>query len=227
MPVSPIMRVTPPLFLLMAGLVSGCASQEPFVDVNNASTATTNVTVQKTPSTVLRQGRVYVCHGGNPQWAEVTALAEEQCAVHGLKSVFMVTQRWQCRATAPHRSNFMCVDPEMREADGTYVNPFVPQAVRAWEQRTGKTAPDYHANRGALVSPPAPTTVAPDALPGPAAPPPAPISAAPSALTPAGIAGKPAMPTQPLRMETPPPPPAPADDGFKLPVGSWGEHFQD
>lgn len=218
------MRITSPLFLLMAGLVSGCAVEEPFVDTVSAS-----VTVQKTPSNVLRDGYVHVCSGERTPSNEVTTLAEEQCAVHGLKSVLVGTDHWQCRATAPHRTTFMCVDPDMRNADGTYVNPFTPGATGAWERQTGKTARNYRANRAPMVSPPAPTPVAPESVPGPAAPPPAPISAVPPALTPADLAGKPAMPTQPLRVETPPPPPppSPVGDGFKLPVGSWGDHFQE
>ncbi|MBC7950965.1 MAG: hypothetical protein H7Z12_03970 [Rhodospirillaceae bacterium] len=219
------MRVAPPLFLVLAGLVSSCAA-EPFVDTGMA------VTVQKAPNTLLESGDIYICHSDSTPWDQVLGLAEEQCAAHGLKAVSSKTQRWQCRATSPHRSHFTCVDPDMRNTDGSYVNPFNSLEVGNWQKRTGKTAPAYRAARGTAVSPPAPATATPDIVPnppGPAAPPRAPISAVPPALTPADIAGKPAMPAQPPRMDSPPPPPppAPVDGGFKLPVGSWGDSFQE
>ncbi|MBC7908023.1 MAG: hypothetical protein H7Y60_14945 [Rhodospirillaceae bacterium] len=215
------MRVAPPLFLLLAGLVSACAV-EPFVDLGTA------VTVQKTAPASTLGGIIYICHSDDTPWNQVTTLAEEQCGTHGLKPLLMETQRWQCRATSPNRTRFSCVDPNMRNADGSYVSPFDRTAVAAWEKRTGKKAPAYGATRGPVVSPPEPTTVPPESVPGPAAPPPAPISAV-QPLTPADIAGKPAIPVQqPFQTQAPPlPAPAPlAPSSFTLEPGSWGHHFE-
>ncbi|MBX9635654.1 MAG: hypothetical protein K2X44_11790 [Magnetospirillum sp.] len=213
------MRLSPPLFLLLAGFVSGCA-EEPFVDHG------ISVTVQKEKQPIQRGIRV--CYNSHTPWSEVIALAEEQCATHGLKPSLQENQRWQCRTTAPHLAGFICVDPEMRNPNGSYVNPLIPRDVADWEKRTGKKAPTYGAVRGATSSP-----ATPDSQPAAAlgsAPPPAPVAVSPPPplLTPNDIAGKPSMPNRPLLMDTqPPPPPLPTEGSFKLPVGSWGDAFQD
>lgn len=221
------MRLSPPLFLLLAGLVSGCAG-EPFVDQG------VTVSIQKTPNPILKGGTLDVCHSDSTPQAEITALADEQCATHGLKAVLVHRNRWQCRATSPHVSTFRCYDPDLRAADGTYLNPFNQNQVAEWEKRTGKKAPAYGVTRGPVVSPPSPPAETPlPAIEGaPPPPPPAPISVAPTSstapLTADDIAGKPAIPVQPVRMTPPPQPVAPpTESDFKLPVGSWGDHFQD
>lgn len=240
------MRLDRPLLLLLAALTAGCADPEPFIDHGTMSTV--DVTKPKDP--VLTNGTVTMCYSDATPWAEVQELARQACARHGLQVSSATITRWQCRATSPHVALFRCYDPEMLMPDGSPVNPFKADEVRRWEQLTGKTAKPHNAlTAPGAVSPAAPAPTAPPANSPEAAPPAsapparAPISATPpvpaappmaAPLSPADIAGRPPMPPQP---QLPPPPavnsPAPAqgayptNDGFTLPQGSWGDHFQD
>lgn len=235
------MRVDRPLLLLLSALTVGCADPEPFVDTGIVSYATPSLT--KPIDSVIVTGQLYVCFSDKTPWAEVERLAAERCAAHGLTIYGSAVQRYQCRATSPHRALFRCYDPEMREANGLPVNPFDPEAVQRWEQRTGKTAKPHNAITGQALNQeraqdqnPGPdqgqdATAQPlppgAALPPPASAPPAPAPVAP--LSPADIANKPPIPALPPRPQAPPPPAAGAypTDGFTLPQGSWGDHFQE
>lgn len=236
------MRLDRPLLLLLAALTAGCADPEPFIDFGSS----TSPTMSKPRDPVLTHGAVALCFSDATPWAEVEELARQACANHGLQIHSHSVTRWQCRATSPHSASFRCYDPEMVLPDGNPVNPFDAQDVARWEKLTGKMAKPHNAltARGGAASPAAPAASAPaDAPPAPAAitaapPAPAPVAPAPPApaapLSPADIAGKPPMPPRP-DLTPPPAAPAPAPaqgaypttDGFTLPQGSWGDHFQE
>lgn len=230
------MRVDRPLLLLLAALTAGCADPEPFVDFGTSTLPT--MTKPKDP--VLSSGVVAICYSDETPWSDVQALAGERCAAHGLQASTTMVQRWQCRATSPHRATFTCFDPEMLMANGTRVNPFNPKSVEAWEKATGKKAKPHNFMTGQKPAPAAgpetPPAADADAAPRPAgvaplAPPPAMAPLAP--LTPADIAGKPPAPVLAPPQAVPQAPAAPPAggaypmDGFTLPQGSWGDHFQD
>lgn len=236
------MRVDRPLLLMLAALTAGCADPEPFVDLG----ISTSPRIDKPMDPVLENGVLHICFSDQTPWAEVERLAQERCGTRGLQARASSTLRWQCRATSPHRATFQCYDPEMLTAEGVPINPFDPAAVARWEARTGKTAKPHNALSGlspapanpAPATPPEPTQ-APPAAPAPAALPPVPPAPAQSQaplrpLTPDDIAGRPAMPPPP-QLTPPPGAPAPAPapggaypmDGFTLPQGSWGDHFQE
>lgn len=230
------MRLDRPLLLILAALVAGCADPEPFVDWGHS----VSPTVAKPADPVVSGRGLPICYSDKTPREELDKLAAERCATHGLQAVLINDARYQCRATSPHRATYLCYDPEMRTAKGGYINPFDEQAVREWEQRTGKKARPHNfmtgpspANR--LPTAPAINGDAPGAAsPADQPPPPAAITPAPAApvrpLTPADIAGKPPIPDLPPREEAPPPAPVPVQpngSGFTLPQGSWGDHFQD
>jgi hypothetical protein len=112
--------------LLLAALAAACSFGEPFVDRQY-----TEVNVQK-PKPAGADGAVVVCYGNDTPRAKVDTLADEACAGWGLKAVLSQEKRWQCRLTMPHQATYVCIDPEMKFADGQYVNPFSKAAVEAW-----------------------------------------------------------------------------------------------
>lgn len=246
------MRVDRFLLLLLAAFTAGCADPEPFVDFDEDVTARLAPQVNKPIDPVVRTGSLRLCFSDKTPWAEVAALAVERCAAHGLQAKTDYVQRYQCRATSPHRAVFVCYDPEMMSASGTPVNPFDPNAVAAWERETGKTAKPHNfmTMPGGAVPP-----VAPPATVGPAAPPaaagadqppaamapvltrpvPAPAARPAAPLNPADIGNRPPMPAPaPVPQAVPAPTPKsvpgkgayPTEDGFTLPQGSWGDHFE-
>lgn len=244
------MRVDRSLLLLLAALTAGCAEPEPFVDSDYDPAARSKLVITKPVDPVVLNGRLRICYSDTTPWAEVLALATERCASHGLQVYPTGVQRYQCRATSPHRATFTCYDPEMIKADGTPVNPFDPEAVTAWEKATGKTAKPHNFMTlpgGATVPggavPPAAQPAAPpppaagaDQPPAPMAPVltrpvPAPAARPTPPLNPADIGNRPPMPPPaPVPQAVPAPTPGkgayPAEDGFTLPQGSWGDHFE-
>lgn len=229
------MRADRPLLLLLAALTAGCADPEPFVDEGIVDRPTMN----KPRDTVLEHGTVKLCYSDKTPWAEVEALAAERCGAHGLKIYNYQVQRYQCRATSPHTATFTCYDPEMLDKRGTPINVFDTQAVQEWEKRTGKRAKPHNSLGGQGTPATVPTQAAPAtppeaSPPAPAAPGPAPVAAPTQAplrpLTPADIADRPPMqplPPRPQTQATPPAEGAYPTDGFTLPQGSWGDHFQE
>lgn len=214
------MRVSPLFFLLLPALVSACA-EDPFVDHGTVPN------VQKPTDPVLGTGAFTICHGGQTPAQQVTALAEEQCGAWGLTVRQGLTERWQCRASAPHRTTFRCVDPNMRDAKGEYINPLDREAVTAWEKQTGQTAPlrnRLNALMGTLPPSAAPAAAPAPASPIPQTPPQPPVPPAP-AIPDLGNTPAPSVPARPEAQPLPPEPPR--GDGFSMPMGSWGDHFQD
>ncbi|MCR6629098.1 MAG: hypothetical protein NVV74_03060 [Magnetospirillum sp.] len=223
------MRASRPLLLMLAALTAGCADPEPFVDTGQNLY---QAVIAKPKDPVLVNGSLPICYSDETPWDEVVALVTERCAAHGLQVWPQSSvQRWQCRATSPHRAVFQCYDPEMLTAKGQYVNPFNRGAVEAWERETGKTAKPHNFMTGPVPVAPAdePLPQRPSARDVPATTP-APQAPPPAQLTPEGMASRPAMPSPPYRIEGPPPPPpvpVPENGGFTLPQGSWGDHFQE
>lgn len=231
------MRADRPLLLLLAALTAGCADPEPFVDLS----APTRPTPDKPRDTVLTDNAVRICFSDKTPWAEVEALAAERCGNYGLKLYAHMVERYQCRAISPHAATFTCYDPDMVDARGAPINVFDPLAVQGWEKRTGKRAKPHNSlgGQGAPAAAPG-VPPAPSAAPLPAPGTPAPAQAAPPPvempleaplrpLTPADIAGHPPMQALPPRpqVQAPPVQGAYPTDGFTLPQGSWGDHFQE
>jgi hypothetical protein len=234
------MRAFYPVPLLLAGLLAGCA-ESPFVDTPVSQS------VEKPADTAMESGTVAVCHKDSTPWAEIELLARESCAKYGFEATLQNRRRWDCRMTAPHRATFSCTLAGLVDETGAAINPSNKAAVDAWRKRTGKTLPTP-------VRPgnpaPAPATAAavpassPAAVPATASPAPAPAPATPQPvpqpmpaatpmrpLTPADIAGKPAMAPAPAPMMTSTPQApataAPTSGGFTLDSGSWGQHFEE
>jgi hypothetical protein len=212
------MRRLSPSIVLLAGLVAACADPEPFIDQG------VTVTVDKTKP-LSDAGSFPICYSARTSAAQVEQLAREHCGALGLQPIMTQASRWQCRATSPHQNTYRCVDPDLREADGSYINPLDTRAVAMWEKLNGKKAKVRTRSPGPEVVLPAQPAPADASTPPP--PPPAPVPE--RVLTPADIAGKPAQPSQPVPIEPapPPPPPLPNSSGFSLPQGSWGDHFQE
>jgi hypothetical protein len=126
----------PPLatVILLAALAAGCSS-EPFVDREYIE-----VHIQK-PKVAGATGAVIVCYPGGTPRQQLDELAGEACAGWGLQALFTKEARWQCRLTAPHQATYSCIDPDMKFANGVYVNPFQKDSVERWrdEQANGPT----------------------------------------------------------------------------------------
>lgn len=205
-------------------MLAGCA-EGPFIDRGTA------VTVEKPQDSVLISGSVNICHADSTPLAEIEALAAEACARHGAQPVLTNSTRWQCAMNNPHRRTYACRVPGLVDERNKPINPADHKAVEAWKKRTGKTAlPRAGAEAGADVAP-APAASPSATLPAPAAAPAAAPLAPLRPLSPADIAGRPAHAPAPLAL---PPAPAPAGPplatgtpGFNLPVGSWGDAFQE
>ncbi|OAN50130.1 hypothetical protein A6A04_01600 [Paramagnetospirillum marisnigri] len=122
----------PVAFALIVLVLAGCADGGAFVDRNYT---VMSVKKQKLPG---YNGQVLVCYDDKTPLAKRDELAGEACEVYGLKSMLVLEQKWQCRVTKPHQATYACYDPEMRMADGRYVNPFSGSQVNAWAQEQGK-----------------------------------------------------------------------------------------
>jgi hypothetical protein len=114
-------------------LLGGCADQrQAFVD------RMYDATVQK-PKPAGSGGVVNVCYRDDTPAEERERLAAEACADWGLRPLLTGGQRWQCTLLVPHLATYHCVDPNMRFADGVYVDPFNRQDVEDWQaEKAGK-----------------------------------------------------------------------------------------
>lgn len=90
-----IRRAVPALLALLA--LSACA-ERPFVNAYPADLA-------KLAAADLAFD---VCYPAGADPAEIRAVAEEVCADRGLTAQALVSNRWQCRVTAPHTTRFAC-----------------------------------------------------------------------------------------------------------------------
>lgn len=227
---------TSPIFLLLATLaVTGCA-EEPFakrdIDTN----------LDKPVNEVLTEGWVQVCYGDTAPWSEVEAVAAEACGDYGYLASFKHSQRYQCRMTAPHLAVFTCYHPEMTDERGKLINPSDTSAIRDWQKRTGKmkpkpriALPEAQQPAVPLTLPTAPAAPAAASTPGvtsatPTGQPPEAVQAAPvpayRPLSPADIAGKPALDAAPIMAEPPSQVPLyPSGSGYTLQPESWGQQF--
>lgn len=225
------MRASPTFLLLATLAVTGCAEQ-PFVE-REISTA-----LDKPVNTVTQNGQVRVCYADTAPWAEVEAAAAEACADYGYLATFNYTQRYQCRITAPHQALFTCYHPEMTDAKGKLINPSDEKAVAEWQKRTGKlkpkpriALPEAQQQAVPLTLPSAPSAKAPspavsNQAGGPAIATPSPGVPAYRPLSPADIAGKPALDAAPIVAEPPRQVPLyPSGNGYTLQPESWGQQF--
>ena len=123
--------------LALLAAIGGCA-EAPFVDQSAL------ITLQK--QDLLHTSGVFNICFNDGDADKVGQLARETCANYGLVPVGGVAaMRYQCKITAPHLRAFQCVDPRMRFADGTWVNPFRSGSVSQWRQqqlRRGLPLPD-------------------------------------------------------------------------------------
>lgn len=201
---------------LLPLLLAGCA-EGPFVDLPVAQS------VEKPEDPVKKSGQIGICYNASTPWGEIEVLAAETCGKHGYQAKLLRSERWQCRATAPHRAVFNCFLPTMTDERGRLISPSDTNAIEAWRKRTGNPLP-----RPGVVQP---GTTPPASAAAPySAPPPAPVTApAPAILTPADIAGKPAFPSAPPPAAGPvaPVPAVQAVPGFTLEPGSWGQYFEE
>ncbi|WP_239988486.1 hypothetical protein [Paramagnetospirillum kuznetsovii] len=114
------------VLVLVAAAVTGCASGEAFVD---RSYTVRSVKKQKLPG---YNGTLTVCYDGDAPTEKRDHLASEACEVYGLQAILIQEYKWQCRLTVPHLAVYSCVDPNMRLANGSYINPFMPGQVDRW-----------------------------------------------------------------------------------------------
>lgn len=222
------MRV--PFVIVVAATVLGGCAEAPFAyrEIEN--------TLDKPPNTVLTEGRVTVCHADGTPWAQIEAVAADACGEYGYFPRYQYSDRYQCRISAPHRARFQCYHPEMTDTKGQFISPANTAAIDAWEKRTGKIRPkprvalpeaQQQAVPATLPEAPKTTPTAPESAGTGSG---APTSAAPAyrPLSPADIAGKPAIDPAPIvTSPTQPAPAYPANGGYSLPPGSWGQHFEE
>jgi hypothetical protein len=212
-------RLPMPVLLLSGALVlAGCASDTVFVNHEISQL------IEKGQDTVLKSGVVEICHSGSAPWPEIEALAAEECATQGWQAEFYMTQKWQCRMTAPHLSTFRCFLPEYADKYGRHLNPADRKAYRAWAKARGTKAAAHPAAAG---TGPAETTVpAQGVAESTSVPSPVLIPAA-RPLRPEDIAGKPPASAQPLALPPVPAPQAYPSGDFTLTPGSWGDQFRE
>ncbi len=195
------------------GLLAGC-TDAPFIDYG------TSPTVSKPVDRIKESGHVTICSSRDTAEADVHALAMEACGKYGLQPILEDVSYLSCRLTASRSSSFLCADPSMRDEEGSFVNPFRPGDVAAWERRTGRKAPPLTGaeSRVQEAARQLNDTVHPVVLP----PDPAPSAAAPSPTSQTTPPPNPPASAQPLSA-----PPSSMGDiqQFTLPVGSWGDHF--
>lgn len=127
------MRLFRPLLVVAAMTsVAACSIGEPFVD-RDTTFVITNPVISK-PKRAGYNGVVTVCFTSDTLPATRDAMAAEACAAWGMTAIEAGVQRWQCRLTVPHKALYNCVDPAMRNEDGSYVNPFNEGAVAEWRK---------------------------------------------------------------------------------------------
>lgn len=189
-------------------LLGGCADS---VFVN----APIDARVDKGEDKVATFGILEICYAADTPWTEVQGLADEECGRLGWQATMTKSLKWQCRVTAPHVATFQCFVPGYVDKTGKPLNPANKKAFLAWQkaQKAGKAT---EPTRGGATSGPAPASI-PAAGSVPADRP----------LTPADIAGKPALPSAPLTIEPAPVQGAYPTNGFTLTPKGWGEHFEE
>jgi hypothetical protein len=207
-----------PLLLLLGG----CA-EPPFVERE------IDQRIDKGVDKVAESGVVEICYGSDTPWAEVVALAAEECGAHNWQVELYKSVRYQCRVSAPHRATFRCFIPGYADPKtGRHMNPADKKALAAWKKaQTDKTGPAAKAGPGEKTDPGAET--------GTGLPMPAPVGTAapmPAApvrpLTPPDIAGKPVVPMTAMPVQPPlPVPDVSPSGGFTLTPKSWGQHFEE
>jgi len=133
------MRLFRPLLLVAAVTsLAACSMGEPFVERDTNFVITSPVITK--PKRAGYNGVVTVCYTSDTLPATRDTLAAEACAQWGLSAVLSSLQPWQCRLTVPHRALYACIDPEMRNEDDSYVNPFNEGAVARWRKKHPKAA---------------------------------------------------------------------------------------
>ncbi|MGE5502916.1 MAG: hypothetical protein ACM31L_00700 [Actinomycetota bacterium] len=138
---------------LAAAALAGCVRGEAFVD------RAYDATVQK-PKPAGWNGLVSVCYTNETPAAERERLAAEACADWGLRPLLYSVQTYQCRLTVPHLAVYRCIDPAMRFANGSYVNPFSRNDVEAWQdEKAGKPRKGYKPADAATAIPGPPEAV--------------------------------------------------------------------
>jgi len=123
-----------PLLLAAAfASLAACSLGEPFVEREVSSTLYSAVVIAK-PRPAGYNGVVNVCYTSDTTVEERDQLASEACAVWGLKARVASLQRWQCKFFIPHLATYRCYDPDMRNKNGSYVDPFDEAQVESWRQ---------------------------------------------------------------------------------------------
>ena len=119
-------------WLAMAWGLAGCTLAEPpFVYTN------VQLSVAKQSDQIRQTGLLAVCYH-DPDLPQARALALSSCRQYGLQMMERVIQHHQCKLSAPEKLVVRCYDPQMRFADGSWVNPLNSTEVHAWrvEQHT-------------------------------------------------------------------------------------------
>ncbi len=147
--------------LALLAALAACESGGPFIYMDPT------VTMSKVPDQIRRNGFFTVCYGDGEE-AKADALATATCADYNLVPRRSIAQRNQCSLTDPDQVVYYCVNPGMRMANGTYINPLSKAAVKAWQEQQERLKA-YEATLGGRVPAPAPGAAAPAAAPPPAA----------------------------------------------------------
>lgn len=147
--------------LALLAVLGGCSSGGPYVYIDPT------VTLTKVPDLIRKNGYFMVCHGDDELGA-ADGLAAETCAdYYKLTALRMADRRYQCSWSKPHLAVYYCVNPEMRMADGRYVNPLNKTDVAQWQAQQQLLRPAMQ--RHGETPPPLPAGVTPAApSPGPA-----------------------------------------------------------
>ena len=187
--------------LALLAALAACDSGGPFVYIDPT------VTLNKPSDLIRRNGYFQVCYGDGED-AKADALAAETCADYKLVPRRAINLRYQCALTEPHEAFYYCIDPTMRMADGSYINPLNRGQLKKWREQQERLKAYAAAHGGAAATPAAPT---PEPTPEPAATPPAP-EPLPAAAPPVAI--------PPVAIPQSAAPPATSE--FDPQVGGWG-----
>jgi len=176
----------------------GACAEAPFIDRG------ITVTLTKPSDRLMRSGTFNICFNDGDE-DKAWAMAKETCGQYGLVTLLVGrTLRYQCRISAPHTQAFQCVDPTMKFANGTYVNPLNREQLKLWKRQQERLAARKAQGREGVPTSDATTGEAPIGE--------APIGEAPlAARRPVAAADAEAAPVPPI------------DTNFNLPAGDWGQ----
>ncbi len=147
--------------LASLAVLAACDTGGPYVYMDPT------VRLTKTIDVIRTTGTFSICFEDGEE-KQVAELAAETCGGYHLVPLKYTVQRDQCSMTKPHRATYYCIDPRMRMANGTYINPLNNVAVTAWLNQQARVKAYAASHGGEKTAPAATPAAAPAAAPAPA-----------------------------------------------------------